>query len=176
MSGFHEKIITALKEAALILVLSLVLAFAINALRPGGLAIIPVHTQSKEAGAPIINPRIYSADDCLQLLQAGKAVFLDAREAALYKMGHLPGALHVPKEMVDQNLALLKERGKGNKILIAYCDGQGCKKAEELLSALQGRGIRALGLFADGWQGWMEKGLPIDEGAGNGSDSASDKN
>ncbi len=164
MSGFHEKIITALKEAALILVLSLVLTFAINALRPDGLAIIPVHAHPKGAGAPISGPRIYSADDCLHLLQEGKAVFLDAREAALYKMGHLPGALHMPKEMVDQNLVRLKEKERGNKILITYCDGQGCKKAEELLRTLQGRGITALGLFADGWQGWMEKGLPIDEG------------
>ena len=47
MSGFQEKIITVLKEAALILVLGFVLVFAINALRPGGSAIIPVHTQSK---------------------------------------------------------------------------------------------------------------------------------
>ena len=165
-----------MKEAALILVLSLVLAFTINAFRPGGLAIIPVHTKQKEAGAPIINPRVYSADDCLQLLQAGKAVFLDAREAALYKMGHLPGALHVSKEKAEQYLPQLIGLERGGKVLIAYCDGLGCKKAEELLRTLQGRGIRALGLFADGWQGWMEKGLPIDEGAGNGSDSTSDKN
>jgi rhodanese-related sulfurtransferase len=164
MSGLNERIITGLKEAAVILVLTLVLAFAINALRPGGLSIIPVPTQMKGAGAPVTNPRIYSADDCLQLLQAGKAVFLDAREADLYRMGHLPGALHMPKDMVDQSLERLREMERGNKILITYCDGQGCQKAEELLRALQGRGIRALGLFADGWEGWMEKGLPIDEG------------
>jgi rhodanese-related sulfurtransferase len=176
MSRFHEKIITVLKEAAFILVLGLVLSLAINALRPGGLAIIPVHAQLKEVGAPIINPRIYSADDCLQLLQKDKAVFLDAREAALYKMGHLPGAFHVPKEMVDQSLVRLKDMERGGKVLIAYCDGQGCMKAEELVKILQGKGIRALGLFADGWQGWMDKGLPIDEGAGNGSNSTSDKN
>jgi rhodanese-related sulfurtransferase len=176
MSGFNEKIITALKEAALILVLSLVLAFAINALRPGGLAIMSVHAQPKEAGAPMINPRIYSADDCLQLLQADKAVFLDAREAALYKLGHLPGALHVPKEKADQYLPQLIGLERGGKVLIAYCDGQGCMKAEELMKILQGKGVRAPGLFSDGWQGWMEKGLPIDEGAGNGSDSTSDKN
>ena len=174
MSRYHEKIITALKEAALILVLGLVLAFAINALRPGGLVIKPVHT--KEAGAPILSPRIYSADDCLQLLQAGKAVFLDAREAALYKMGHLPGALHVPKEKAEQYLPQLIGLVRSGKVLIAYCDGQGCMKAQELMKILQGKGVRAPGLFSDGWDGWMEKGLPIDEGAGNGSDSTSDKN
>jgi rhodanese-related sulfurtransferase len=176
MSGFHEKIITALKEATLILVLSLVLGFTINALRPGVLAIIPVHTQLKEAGAPILRPRIYSADDCLPLLQTGKAVFLDAREAALYKMGHLPGALHVPKEKAEQYLPQLIELERSGKVLIAYCDGQGCMKAEELVKILQGKGVRAPGLFSVGWQGWMEKGLPIEEGAGNGSGSTSDKN
>jgi rhodanese-related sulfurtransferase len=176
MSGFQDKILTGLKEAALILALTLVLAFAINALRPGRLAIIPVHTQPKEAGTPMINPRIYSTEDCLHLLQAGKAVFLDAREESLYMMGHLPGAIHVPREMLDQNLERIKQAGKGNKILIAYCDGQGCRKAEELLRALQMCGIKASGLFADGWQGWMEKGLPIDEGAGRGSESTSEKN
>ena len=175
MSGIHEKIITALKEAALILFLSLVLALAINTLRPSGLAIIPVHTQLKEAGAPMINPRIYSADDCLKLLENGKAVFLDAREAALYKMGHFPGALHVPKEKAEQYLPQLIGLEQGGSVLIAYCDGQGCMKAEELVKILQGKGVRAPGLFPDGWQGWMEKGLPIEEGAGNGPDSTQNK-
>jgi rhodanese-related sulfurtransferase len=175
MSGFHEKIITALKEAALIFVLSLVLALVINTLRPGGLVVIPAHTQPKEAGVSIINPRIYSADDCLRLLQAGKAVFLDAREEALYKKGHLPGALHVPKEKAEQYLPQLRGLERGGKVLIAYCDGQGCVKAEELMKILQGKGIKAPGLFSDGWQGWMDKGLPIDAGAGNGSDSTQNK-
>lgn len=175
MSGFYERIITALKEAASILVLSLVLALAINALRPGGLVVIPAHAQVKEAGAPMINPRIYSADDCLKLLQNGKAVFLDAREAALYKMGHLPGALHVPKEKAEQYLPQLRGLERGGKVLIAYCDGQGCTKAEELMKILQGKGIKAPGLFSDGWQGWMDKGLPIDEGAGNGPGSTQNK-
>jgi rhodanese-related sulfurtransferase len=176
MSGLHGKIMTTLKEVVLLLVLGFVLALVINVLRPSGLVVIPAYTQPKGVGAPMINPRIYSAEDCFLLLQAGKAVFLDARGADLYKMGHLPGALHMPKEMADQNLVRLKEMERGNKILITYCDGQGCQKAEELLKVLQGRGIRALGLFADGWQGWMEKGLPIDEGAGNGSGSTSGKN
>jgi rhodanese-related sulfurtransferase len=176
MSGFHEKIITALKEAVLVLVLSLVLALVINALRSDGLVIIPVHAQTKEVGAPIINPRIYSVDDCLQILRTGKAVFLDAREEALYRMGHLPGALHIPKEKAERYVPKLMGLERSGKVLIAYCDGQGCMKAEELAKILQGKGVRTPGLFSDGWQGWMEKGLPIDEGAGNGSDSTSEEN
>jgi rhodanese-related sulfurtransferase len=176
MSEFYEKIITALKEAVLILSLSLVLTFAINAIRPGGLAVMPVHTHPKGAGVPITGFRVYSADVCLQLFQEGKAVFLDAREPDLYKMGHLPGALYMPLEMVEQKLALIKETERGNKILIAYCGDTGCRKAEDLLKELQRRGIRSLGLFADGWQGWMEKGLPIDEGAGNESNGSTEKN
>ena len=176
MSGFHTKIGKAFGEAAAILVLSLILAFSINALRPGGLTVLSGKASPKDTATPADALKIYSADECLQLLKAGRAIFLDAREEGAYVSGHLPGAFHVPLEKVETKLAWLKEMEGGNKIFITYCDGQGCGKARGLAEALRKKGIKSLGEFADGWQGWMDRGYPIDEGVGDGTVGGSGKN
>jgi rhodanese-related sulfurtransferase len=64
--------------------------------------------------------------------------------------------------LVAQNLVRLRELEGTGKVLVAYCDGQGCTKAEELAKILRAEGIRAPGIFADGWMGWMDKGYPVD--------------
>ena len=164
MSGFHTKAIRAFKEAALIFVLSLVLAFSINAFRPGGLAFLSGKASPRDAATQAAAFRIYSSDECLQLLEAGRAVFLDAREEGAYVSGHLPGAFHMPLEEADMKLSWLKEMQGRGKILITYCDGNECGKARSLAEALRKKGIKALGEFADGWQGWTDRGYPIEEG------------
>lgn len=166
MSSFSDGLKRAVAEAAVMLTLALVLAFSLNALRPGGLPLMPGETLPKGPAARAEAPRIHTADECLRLFKQGRAVFLDAREEALYTMGHLPGALHVPKERVDQLLPRLRGLEKTGKVLIAYCDGQGCTKAEELVKILRAKGFNGPGLFADGWQGWMDKGYPVDGGGG----------
>lgn len=167
MAGIQDKIRKAAVQAAIIIFIGLVTAFLVNELRPGGLPVLPGNESAKDAGKLSGSIKDYSADECLKLLQEGKVVFLDAREEPLYVSGHLPGALHVPKEMADQRLQRLKGLEQSGKVLIAYCDGQGCLKAEELLKILQARGLNSLGLFADGWIGWMDRGLPFDEGRGD---------
>jgi len=176
MSGFHSKIGKAFGEAAVILVLSLALAFSINALRPGGLTFLSGKGSPKDTATPTDALKIYSADECMQLLKAGRALFLDAREEGAYVSGHLPGAFHVPLEKVETKLTWLQEMEGGGKIFITYCDGQGCGKARVLAEALRKKGIKSLGEFADGWQGWMDRGYPIDEGVGDGAVGGSGKN
>jgi rhodanese-related sulfurtransferase len=164
MLEFQEKFKKGLKEAVVILVVGCLGAFAVNALRPNGLTLLPErggHAQDRQV---ILKARVLSADQCMRMLESGTAVFLDAREDALFKMGHLPGALYVPKDLIDSNIARLKDWEKKGKLLVAYCDGQGCGKAGELAYLLQERGIKSIALFSDGWQGWMDKGYPIDEG------------
>ncbi|HVN71692.1 MAG TPA: rhodanese-like domain-containing protein [Desulfomonilia bacterium] len=162
MLELRDKMRKAFTQAVLILVIGVIAALCANAVRPGGLALC----QLKEAGLVVKAPRVYTADECWQLLSSGKAVFLDAREADLYRMGHLPGALHMPKDRVTQNLQKLKGLERGYKVLITYCDGKDCGKARELEVELERVGITSLGIFEDGWQGWMDKGYPIDEGGG----------
>jgi rhodanese-related sulfurtransferase len=176
MSGFHAKIGRTFGEAAVILVLSLVLAFSINAFRPGGLTVLSGKAGPKDTATPTDALKVYSADECLQLLKAGRAIFLDAREEGAYVSGHLPGSFHVPPEKVETKLAWLKEMEGGGKIFITYCDGQGCNKARGLAEALRMKGIKSLGEFADGWQGWMDRGYPIDDGLGDGALGGSGKN
>lgn len=44
-----------------------------------------------------------------QIWKQGDAVFVDARSAANFKRGHIPGAINVPVNRVKQGLSLLPE-------------------------------------------------------------------
>jgi len=172
MEDIQGKIRKAATQAAVVVLFGLTTAFLVNALRAQGLLLFPEGVSLKGKTARASQFKAYSADESLRLLQEDKAVFLDAREEALYTMGHIPGALHMPREKVEQGLNGLKGLEGRGKVLIAYCDGQGCRKAEDLVKVLQQKGVKALGLFPDGWEVWMDRGYPMDEGSGDGQPSA----
>ena len=62
-------------------------------------------------------PRI-SVADLKKAAAAGQVLILDVRDASWYAEGHLPGAVNVSLEALQQNLATLKA---AKKPIVAYC-------------------------------------------------------
>lgn len=62
-------------------------------------------------------PRI-SVADLKTASDAGRVLILDVRDATWYAEGHLPGAVNVPLEGLQQKLAMLKA---AKKPIVAYC-------------------------------------------------------
>jgi rhodanese-related sulfurtransferase len=145
----------AIRQGLLMTVLGLVLGLGINALRHDGLPLL-------KSGKQEIT--VVSVGEAWKLYQQGKAVFLDAREAEVYRSAHLPGAIHVPVESARTKEAELRSFAESKKMLIAYCDGQGCNKAQDLAGALAADRLPGVAMMPEGWLGWMESGLPVEEG------------
>jgi rhodanese-related sulfurtransferase len=81
---------------------------------------------------------------------------LDARPPVEYQTGHLPGALSVPIEAVEELLASLPD----DKTIVAYCRGPYCVLADEVLAILSQAGKRTMRL-EEGVTEWQMAGYEV---------------
>jgi rhodanese-related sulfurtransferase/DNA-binding transcriptional ArsR family regulator len=80
---------------------------------------------------------------------------LDVRPTHEYAAGHIPGAVSIPLDELDDRLAELPERQ-----VVAYCRGAYCVLAHDAVRLLRSRGRPATRL-ADGMLEWRLAGLPV---------------
>ncbi len=94
-------------------------------------------------------------------LEAGeKLTLVDVREESEWARGHLPGAVHLSKGIIERDI---EERFPDkNAVLVLYCGG-GYRSA---LSAdnLQKMGYTNVISMDGGWRGWNEAGYLTEKG------------
>ncbi|MBI1368702.1 MAG: sulfurtransferase [Planctomycetes bacterium] len=103
-----------------------------------------------------------TVDDVRAMLEAGEPfVLVDVREESEYAAGHLPGALHLGKGVIERDIE--KEIPDPDAPLVLYCGG-GFRSA---LAAdnLQKMGYTNVRSMDGGWRGWTEAGLPTEKPA-----------
>lgn len=98
-----------------------------------------------------------SRAELLERLQDGDVTLLDVRPAEEFALGHLPGAMNIPVEALEQRLA---ELPPGQEV-VAYCRGPYCVLSATAVSALRAHGVRARRL-ADGFPDWKAAGLNVE--------------
>jgi rhodanese-related sulfurtransferase/DNA-binding transcriptional ArsR family regulator len=96
-------------------------------------------------------------DELLERAKMGTVIVLDVRPAEEYRAGHIPGAMSVPVDQLEQRLADLP----ADKEIVAYCRGPYCVMSYNAVEALRARGRRARRLV-DGFPEWRAEGLPIE--------------
>lgn len=89
-----------------------------------------------------------------------KAVFVDARSAANFRQGHIPGAVNLPINRVQQTLSALPTDKE--VLLITYCGSIECPNAYQLMNVLLGYGYRNVKFFPRGLRGWQALGYPLE--------------
>jgi len=99
--------------------------------------------------------------DVKRRLDAGeKFVLVDVREESEWAHGHLPGAIHLGKGIIERDVEQ-RVPDAGTKIIL-YCGG-GFRSA---LAAdnLQKMGYTNVESMDGGWKGWIGAGLPTQKG------------
>lgn len=92
-------------------------------------------------------------------LQAGEDVLvLDVREESEWERGHIRGAAHMGKGIIERDIESVA--GNLDREIILYCGG-GYRSA---LAAdnLQKMGYTNVASLAGGWRGWNELDLPVE--------------
>ncbi|MBI2505690.1 MAG: metalloregulator ArsR/SmtB family transcription factor [Candidatus Latescibacteria bacterium] len=98
-------------------------------------------------------------EQLLSQVRKGEVVALDVRPPEEYQAGHIPGALSVPLEELEQRLVKLpKER-----TIVAYCRGPYCVLAVEAVELLRRKGFKAVRL-EDGVHDWRRRGFRVAAG------------
>src|SRR5215470_20163849 len=98
-----------------------------------------------------------SVDDVKRRVDAGERFHLvDVREQDEWARGHLPGAVHLSKGIIERDIE--RTVPDPNAKLILYCGG-GFRSAL-VAENLQKMGYTNVESMDGGWKGWVEAGLP----------------
>ncbi len=86
-----------------------------------------------------------------------KLILVDTREDAEWSRGHIPGAIHLGRGVIERDIE--KTIPDKDAPIVLYCGG-GFRSA---LAAdnLQKMGYRNVISMDGGWRGWTEAGFPI---------------
>ncbi len=97
-----------------------------------------------------------SRDELLSGMASGKMALLDVRPEVEFEAGHLPEAINIPLEQLENMLNVLPK----DKEIVAYCRGPYCVMSHEAVQRLQQLGYRVR-RFEEGYPEWKAAGLPV---------------
>ena len=99
-----------------------------------------------------------TAADAIRLLDTGKAVAVDVREPDEFAAGHVPGAVNVPRGMLEFRIADLQP--DGNAPVLVYCKTSG--RAALSCQSLASLGYTQLRSVAGGFDQWLAEGFLVE--------------
>jgi rhodanese-related sulfurtransferase len=86
-----------------------------------------------------------------------RVIFVDARSAADYTRGHLPGALALNGGAGDEAMEALVAAWHPGSRVVVYCDGVRCDAAQSAAGRLRRElGIEEVYVLKGGWSAWVE--------------------
>jgi rhodanese-related sulfurtransferase len=116
----------------------------------------------RQATAVAALPEI-SRERLWQKIESGDDfVLVDALAPMSFAHSHLPGAVNLPPEWVD-------ERGRGRipdptSEIVVYCASSTCESSIEVGNRLVELGYRNVQHYVGGKKDWVEAGLPLEGG------------
>ena len=85
-------------------------------------------------------------------------VFLDVREPSEWNLGHVPGAVHIPRGQLEGKVEGLIPRDRN---VVIYCAGGG--RSALAAETLEKMGYGRVSSVRDGFRGWAEAGGEIED-------------
>lgn len=98
-----------------------------------------------------------SRENLLQRIQDSGVTVLDVRPEDEFALGHLPGALNIPLEKLEDSLAALPK----DQEIVAYCRGPYCILSFEAVAVLRAKGY-AVRRLEDGFPEWKAAGFAVE--------------
>lgn len=106
-----------------------------------------------------------SLTELFNLQQSDQAYIIDARPGFFYGLGHLPGAINIPKSDCDAQIAKrepeIKAALAAKKTVVVYCTNLLCPDARTVARHLASSGYSS-SILSGGWESWKEAGLPTE--------------
>ncbi len=96
-------------------------------------------------------------DELLARVRGGQVTVIDVRPREEYRAGHIPGALSVPLDELEQRLSELPR----DREIVAYCRGPYCVLAIEAVKRLRSAGFSAIRM-EEGVVEWRAHGFEVE--------------
>ena len=101
---------------------------------------------------------VTAADVEALLAQGKRAVLLDVREPNEYNLGHLPGAIHLPRGQLENRIESLVPP---TSTVIVYCGGG--SRSALAADTLQQMGYTDVKSMSGGFRSWAINGAPVED-------------
>ena len=107
-------------------------------------------------------PEYMGLEEFRVLVESKGALILDARPEIFHRLGHVPGALSLPREDFEASFALHRNHLEADKgaLVVIYCSGSSCEDSGLVRKALHRLGFTQISVFKGGWSAWTSAGLP----------------
>lgn len=122
--------------------------------------------EGAEQGVNIVKttvlPETLSLEEFQRIVDNREALVLDARPEIFHRLGHVPGALSLPREDFEAGFERLRGVLEAEKAraLVIYCSGSSCEDSELVRKGLLRLGFTQVSIFVGGWAKWKAAGLP----------------
>lgn len=112
--------------------------------------LISLYVESRDQLEPVPHAEL------LDRVRSGQVTVIDVRPLHEYKAGHIPAAISIPLDELEERMKELPSSGE----VVAYCRGPYCLLSIEAVDKLRQKGYRARRL-ADGFPEWKADGHPV---------------
>ena len=127
-------------------------------------AVAAVSGQSERPAVPVAAagqiPHVTS-DEVRAMMERGGVVLVDARGELFFRLGHLPGALSLPRDRFrmayDEHRGVLGANSAGT--IVVYCQSATCEDSTMVATALRDLGYGSVVILEGGWNGWKARGF-----------------
>jgi rhodanese-related sulfurtransferase len=99
-----------------------------------------------------------SVSDAKARLDQGGYLFLDCRTAKEYKMGHVPGAMNIPRGLLEFKIDKKVPDKKTKMVMYCKTGGRGCLATCTLCRM----GYKNVENMDGGWKAWEKAGYPVE--------------
>jgi len=147
-------------EVLIIVIISIMISFTVNAVRPQG---ISFSDKSSDSSQQAKGPAEISVDEAVQRFKAGKTLFTDSRSSDDYAAGHIKGAVNLPDHEFDAFIDKFLSETEPETEIVTYCDGQNCSLCEDLAEKLFSAGFEHIFYIKNGLTLWREGGHPVEQ-------------
>lgn len=101
---------------------------------------------------------IISAGEAKALFDKGGIAFLDCREPKEYRSGHIPGAINIPRGLLEFQIE--SKIPDKNATVVMYCKSGG--RASLGCCSIGKMGYTNVKNLDGGWQAWTKAGYPVE--------------
>jgi rhodanese-related sulfurtransferase len=140
------------RKALWLILAALILAVVVNLLHPKRIPWVDDWANRVEAQAVAEKVPLVQLSDMLNFLRDGSRLFVDARPADEYAKSHLPGAISLPFQSLEETSVLALPLGKP---LVIYCTGPECDDSLLLAIELRKLGREDVAVFIGGMELWQ---------------------
>lgn len=162
MKDISQSIKQALWQLPLLICLSIFISLISNYWRSDTLPLIGDWSMTAQLSVAGEESQVIPLDKAEQLFHKKTAIFIDARSKSEYASGHIPGALSLSWQDVDQGYAEHAGLLDASENIVTYCDGEACNLSHELALFLKEMGYENVQVLVNGWTEWNNAGLPTD--------------